>query len=182
MLGSMDISQFSPRLILVISFTVIALIAFSVFPMIVGAGNTVKLNTEEACTVNGVRTDKVLKVETGVTNANKADWSESIALSETTAGKCAIDDISVARAAGEIYWLPTGQKVKVETAGTTSDKAVLKNSEWEDVPRFFPGQHRSRGRYHRSPGLAHRRFAHRCPGFHRLHDIEPVPGREHVRG
>ena len=137
MLGTMDISQFSPRLIMVITFSLLALITFSMFPMVAGAGNTVKLHTEEAGVVNSTRADKILKIEAGVQNVNKADWSESITLSETTGGGCAIDDVSVARPASEQYWLPTGQKARVGTAGTLTEKAVLKDCTWEGVEPFF---------------------------------------------
>ena len=133
-----DIGQFSPKLVSVITFSVIALISFSLFPMIAGAGNTMSLNTQEACSVGGVRTDRVLKVESGVTSANQADWSNFVELEEVSSNSaCAITDVSVARAAGEKYWTPTGEKVSIGTAGTTSDKAVLKGSEWKETPAFF---------------------------------------------
>ena len=133
-----DIGQFSPKLVAVITFSVIALISFSLFPMIAGAGNTMSLNMQEACSVGGVRTDRVLKVESGVTTANQADWSASLELEQVSAdGACAITDVSEARAAGEKYWTPTGEKVSVGTAGTTTVKAKLKGSEWKEIPSFF---------------------------------------------
>ena len=136
-----DIGQFSPKLISSITFSVIALISFSLFPMIAGAGNTMSLNTKEACSVGGVRADLVVMVESEVITANKADWSKSVGLEEvatgTSEGMCAITDVSVARALNEAYWTPTGEKVKVSVAGTITEQAVLKDSEWKEVPSFF---------------------------------------------
>ena len=131
-----DISQFSPKLIATISFAVVALISFALYPMIAGAGNTMSLNTKEACSVGGVRADKVLKKEATET-ANSADWSNYATLGSNATGDCTIADTTVARAANEIYFTPTGEEVKVGTAGTLTEAAVLANSEWREIPSFF---------------------------------------------
>lgn len=78
-MDKMNLGDFSPKVMAAILYAVVTLLAFSVYPMLVGAGNTIHLNTENACVLKGARFDRVLLLPTGNSNvtADNGNWEHS---------------------------------------------------------------------------------------------------------
>ena len=88
MMDKMNLGDFSPKVMAAILYSILTLLAFSVYPMLVGAGNTIHLNTESACVQRGVRFDRILLVlETDtVTTADNGTWSNAVSVTNGSSG------------------------------------------------------------------------------------------------
>ena len=144
-MAGMQMGDFSPKVMAAIMYAILTLLAFSVYPMLVGAGNTIHLNTENACVLNGIRFDRVLAVKLPVTsssaNADTGDWDNAVVVSKSGTDDCATaaagkDTTGTALAAGTNYrfYMPTGEYV--DMAGATS-AITIANAEWKAPEGMF---------------------------------------------
>ena len=131
--------DFSPKVMAAIMYAILTLLAFSVYPMLVGAGNTIHLNTENACVWNGIRFDRVLAVPNTdtSTDADDGDWSNSLSLTKDGTG-CTIgvgtaaapnDDQAgndIAKSTAYRFYVPTGEYQLI----TTPDPLAVDTTDW----------------------------------------------------
>ena len=164
MMDNMSLGDFSPKVMAAIIYSVVTLLAFSVFSMLAGAGNTLYLNTQEVCEVNGVRFDRVLiPPASGNTTHNSADtgiWANNLPVTEGTGGTCTIADSEISstgdpkdaagkdatNAVGTVkLYLPTGEIVNgtitSQAFGTDGSKFAFATGvgapKWVDVEPMF---------------------------------------------
>ena len=147
-MAGMQMGDFSPKVMAAIMYAILTLLAFSVYPMLLGAGNTIHLNTENACVVNGIRFDRVLlaKSSNDSVTADNGDWSNGISINGA-AGKCQYQSNSIANkfsggddllgAAGNLpagyrIILPTGESYNGGILALVSSSPVATEIVWED--------------------------------------------------
>ena len=128
----MQMGDFSPKVMAAIMYAILTLLAFSVYPMLVGAGNTIHLNTENACVLNGVRFDRLLAVKASdtTTNADSGDWDNAVVVSKTGADGCQTaaagkdtEGVAIATSTAYRFYMPTGEYVDL-TGATTAIPVV----------------------------------------------------------
>ena len=131
-MDKMSMGDFSPKVMAAILYAILTLLAFSVYPMLLGAGNTIHLNTENACMYNNVRFDRVLAVlgTDNETTADKGEWGNSLAVTGALNGKCKIEvgaaagnekissGTGLAASTAYRFILPTGESFGVSTPAT----------------------------------------------------------------
>ena len=136
-MDSLDLSSFSPKLMFVLGFVVISILAFAMFPMIAGAGQGVYLEAKSdgSCelTAGKVRFDRIHFSTTAITQtADEFDWSSSTGVAdvtEKTGGGCTATGIT---AAMTHFLLPNDTTF---TATATAD--TVPDATWEAPASMF---------------------------------------------
>lgn len=136
-MDKMAMGDFSPKVMAAILYAILTLLAFSVYPMLVGAGNTIHLNTESACVTGGVRFDRILLTKSDEVNADNGNWANSIAISQKSTSKtCQTSELDstgltstsegVAIGTGTTItaFLPTGEKKTLTFAASLTSTAA----------------------------------------------------------
>ena len=139
----MQMGDFSPKVMAAIMYAILTLLAFSVYPMLVGAGNTIHLNTENACVLNGIRFDRILLTDKSTISADNGDWDNAIAVVKTSAANtCRFVGTSQNDAEGtgltaKAYTMivPTGEEVLLPSITLAS--TTIANSEWKAPEGMF---------------------------------------------
>ena len=137
-LGSFNLSEFSPRLLAALGYTIVSLFLFALFPLISGAGQGIHLlaRGEGACELisGGVRFDRMAPVGTA-NSPNAVDWSGSDILTVTQTSGAETCTASTAPTAVP-YYTPTGEKF-TPTAAAVIDAGI---AGWQDPASMFQDQ------------------------------------------
>ena len=145
-MAGMQMGDFSPKVMAAIMYAILTLLAFSVYPMLLGAGNTIHLNTENACVVNGVRFDRVLAVKQPLTStsddANTGDWSNAAMVTKKGSANTCVYAAGSDDSAGDPlatnttyrFYMPTGEYFDATGATGIGD---ITNSEWKAPEGMF---------------------------------------------
>ena len=154
-MDSLDLSSFSPKLMFVLGFVVISILAFAMFPMIAGAGQGVYLEAKQdgSCELAAgkVRFDRVYLSTSSIDdNADDINWATAVStvtansftagtsdVSEGTSKGCKVDALASTFTGTQVYALTSTDIKFTFTPAALGGLIPAGTAGWEDPASMF---------------------------------------------